>query len=102
MLCYNITKNDHAFLIMHSFDRRAKPCGSISQQRFHVNTMFKQLFIPGVIGIALTGAASAATLTVVTSFSILDDFAREVSGDRITVQSIVPGNGAVNAYYSQP
>jgi len=64
--------------------------------------MFKQLFISGVIGIALTGAASAAPLNVVTSFSILDDFARQVGGDRITVQSIVPVNGDVHAYEPKP
>ncbi|MGO3125598.1 MAG: metal ABC transporter substrate-binding protein [Advenella sp.] len=64
--------------------------------------MFKQLFISGAIGMAFISGASAAPLNVVTSFSIIDDFARQVGGDRVTVKSIVPANGDAHAYEPKP
>lgn len=67
-----------------------------------MHTVFKQLFISGAIGVAFMGSVSAATVNVVTSFSILEDFARQVGGDRITVKSIVPVNGDVHAYEPRP
>ena len=67
-----------------------------------MHTVFKQLFISGAIGVAFMGSVSAATVNVVTSFSILEDFASQVGGDRITVKSIVPVNGDVHAYEPRP
>ncbi|AHG65700.1 putative ABC transporter cation-binding protein [Advenella mimigardefordensis DPN7] len=67
-----------------------------------MHSVFKQLFISSAIGMALTGGASAAPLNVVASFSIIEDFAREVGGDRVTVKSIVPVNGDAHAYEPKP
>mgnify|MGYP000946999921 CR=1 FL=1 len=67
-----------------------------------MHSVFKQLFISSAIGMALTGGVSAAPLNVVASFSIIDDFAREVGGDRVAVTSIVPVNGDAHAYEPKP
>ncbi|HBP28283.1 MAG TPA: ABC transporter substrate-binding protein [Advenella kashmirensis] len=67
-----------------------------------MHIVFKQLFISGAIGMAFISGASAAPLNVVTSFSIIDDFARQVGGDRVTVKSIVPANGDAHAYEPKP
>ncbi|MGH8841917.1 MAG: metal ABC transporter substrate-binding protein [Advenella sp.] len=64
--------------------------------------MFKQLFISGAIGMAFMSGASAAPVNVVTSFSIIDDFARQVGADRVVVKSIVPANGDAHAYEPKP
>lgn len=65
----------------------------------------RQIFSSSMIGMALMGGtvgACAAPLNVVASFSIIDDFARNVGGDRITVKSIVPPNGDAHTYEPRP
>lgn len=67
-----------------------------------MHIVFKQLFISGAIGMAFMSGASAAPVNVVTSFSIIDDFARQVGADRVVVKSIVPANGDAHAYEPKP
>ena len=67
-----------------------------------MHIVFKRLFISGAIGMAFMSGVSAAPVNVVTSFSIIDDFARQVGGDRVTVKSIVPANGDAHAYEPKP
>jgi zinc/manganese transport system substrate-binding protein len=47
-------------------------------------------------------AASQDKISVVTSFSILADFARNVGGDRVAVTSLVGPNGDVHGYSPSP
>ncbi|MGO1767638.1 MAG: metal ABC transporter substrate-binding protein, partial [Advenella sp.] len=63
---------------------------------------FKQLFISSAISMAFIGGANAATLNVVASFSIIEDFVRNVGGDRVSVTSIVPVNGDAHSYEPKP
>lgn len=44
----------------------------------------------GIVAALLTGAAYAAPLPVVTSFSILGDVAKQIGGDRVAVQAWWP------------
>lgn len=53
----------------------------------------------GVVAALLTGAAYAAPLPVVTSFSILGDVAKQVGGERVTVQNLVGANQDSHAYH---
>ncbi|MCF7529397.1 metal ABC transporter solute-binding protein, Zn/Mn family [Neisseria lisongii] len=53
----------------------------------------------GVIAALLAGAAQAAPLPVVTSFSILGDVAKQVGGERVAVQSLVGANQDAHAYH---
>ncbi len=65
----------------------------------------KPLFLSAVLGAALLGSvpvAGAKTLNVVASFSIIEDLARNVGGDRVTVKSIVPVNGDAHTYEPRP
>ena len=53
----------------------------------------------GIVAALLTGAAYAAPLPVVTSFSILGDVAKQIGGDRVAVQSLVGANQDSHAYH---
>lgn len=53
----------------------------------------------GIVAALLTGAAYAAPLPVVTSFSILGDVAKQIGGDRVAVQSLVGPNQDSHAYH---
>ena len=53
----------------------------------------------GIVAALLTGAAYAAPLPVVTSFSILGDVAKQIGGERIVVQSLVGANQDSHAYH---
>lgn len=49
-----------------------------------------------------TGAASAESMKVVASFSIIADFARNVGGDRIELITLVGPNGDAHVYEPRP
>lgn len=53
----------------------------------------------GIVAALLTGAAYAAPLPVVTSFSILGDVTKQIGGDRVAVQSLVGANQDSHAYH---
>lgn len=53
----------------------------------------------GVIAALLSGAAYAAPLPVVTSFSILGDVAKQVGGERVAVTNLVGPNQDSHAYH---
>lgn len=52
--------------------------------------------------LALSSALSAAPIKVVTSFSILADFAREVGGDRVQVFALVGPDADAHAWQPRP
>ena len=52
-----------------------------------------------LIAALLTTAATAATLPVVTSFSILGDVAKQIGGERVSIQSLVGANQDTHAYH---
>jgi zinc/manganese transport system substrate-binding protein len=62
---------------------------------------FRLLILAGLAAASATSPASAqqvAKLRVVTTFSILGDFARSVGGDRVDVTTLVGPNGDVHVY----
>lgn len=68
-----------------------------------------KIVMPGVLALALATAAcageparSADGLRVVTTTEILADIARNVGGDRVTVDSIVPAGGDPHSYEPTP
>ncbi len=65
----------------------------------------KKLYLVGTAAvalIALTGMASAKTLKVVASFTVLADVAKQVGGDNVEVTSIVPPDGDPHEYEPTP
>ena len=52
-----------------------------------------------LIAALLTTAATAAPLPVVTSFSILGDVAKQIGGERVSIQSLVGANQDTHAYH---
>ncbi|MFD1745349.1 zinc ABC transporter substrate-binding protein AztC [Rhizobium helianthi] len=68
--------------------------------------MFRALrFAAYVSTVALcsyASAASAADLKVVASFSILADLAKNVGGDRVEIQTLVPVDGDAHVYEPKP
>ena len=60
------------------------------------------LFAISILLNALTAAASGNKLKVVTSFSILADFACQIGGDAVEVVSIVPENSDPHVYQPTP
>ncbi len=58
-----------------------------------------------VLGAAFLGnpaAAQGKPLNVVASFSVIADFAKNVGGDRVAVESIVPVNGDAHTFEPRP
>lgn len=53
----------------------------------------------GVVAALLSGAAYAAPMPVVTSFSILGDVAKQIGGERVSVQNLVGPNQDSHAYH---
>ncbi|MDX8509778.1 metal ABC transporter substrate-binding protein [Mesorhizobium captivum] len=66
----------------------------------------KRLTLLGTVAIAaliaLSGAASAKTLKVVTSFTVLGDIAKQVGGSNVEVKNIVPPDGDPHEYEPTP
>ena len=66
----------------------------------------KRLTLLGAVAtaalIALAGAASAKTLKVVASFTVLADVAKEVGGSNVEVKTIVPTDGDPHEYEPTP
>lgn len=69
----------------------------------------KNLLTCFTLALALLGAARAAEtappaapLRVVASFSILADMARQIGGDEVSVQSLVPAGGDAHVYQPNP
>lgn len=52
-----------------------------------------------LIAALLTTAATAAPLPVVTSFSILGDVAKQIGGERVSIQNLVGANQDTHAYH---
>ncbi len=50
------------------------------------------------LGSAVAGAAEAAPLEVVVSFTVLSDLTHEIAGDRVAVKSLVGPDGDVHVY----
>ncbi|WP_253353843.1 metal ABC transporter solute-binding protein, Zn/Mn family [Neisseria perflava] len=53
----------------------------------------------GVVAALLSGAAYAAPMPVVASFSILGDVAKQIGGERVAVQNLVGANQDSHAYH---
>jgi zinc/manganese transport system substrate-binding protein len=51
---------------------------------------------------AMSTARAQAKLNVVTTFSILDDFVKQVGGDRVAVKSLVGANSDIHVYTPAP
>ncbi len=65
-------------------------------------TMRRFWFIGLVLAVAIFPARAQDRLDVVTSFSILGDFARNVGGERVNVTTLVGQNGDVHVYTPAP
>ncbi|MCS4090648.1 zinc/manganese transport system substrate-binding protein [Rhizobium sp. BK176] len=59
------------------------------------------VMIPALVALS-TSSASAATLKVVASFTVLADVVRQVGGDRVTVTSLVGPNGDPHEFEPSP
>lgn len=59
------------------------------------------VMIPALVALS-TSSASAATLKVVASFTVLADVVRRVGGDRVTVTSLVGPNGDPHEFEPSP
>lgn len=62
---------------------------------------FKSATLAGVILLA-PAAAKAEDLKVVTSFSIIEDFARQVGGNRVAITNLVGPDGDAHVYEPKP
>lgn len=51
-----------------------------------------------VMGLAFSGSLWAETLPVVSSFSILGDVAKQIGGERVSVNNLVPADGNAHGY----
>ena len=63
---------------------------------------FKSICAAFALGIALTGAAHAEKLKVVTTFTVIADIARNVAGDAANVESITRPNAEIHEYQPTP
>ena len=63
--------------------------------------LFFSVMIPALVAFSTT-SASAATLKVVASFTVLADVVRQVGGDRVTVTSLVGPNGDPHEFEPSP
>lgn len=52
-----------------------------------------------LIAALLTASATASPLPVVTSFSILGDVAKQIGGERVSIQNLVGANQDTHAYH---
>src|SRR5471032_268633 len=60
------------------------------------------IFLALVVSATLSPARAQDRLNVVTSFSILGDFVRNVGGERVSVTSLVGPDGDVHVYTPAP
>ena len=70
-----------------------------------MHPLSRPTWLAAAIACAFVGpqaAAQAEPLQVVASFSIIGDFARNVGGDRVQVQTLVPVNGDAHVYEPKP
>ena len=55
-----------------------------------------------ILSIGMTSVASAKTINVVASFTVLADVVQNVGGDHVKVKSLVPPNGDPHDYEPSP
>jgi len=67
-----------------------------------MSRLLKLAAMVSVITLTHTAMASAETLKVVASFSIIADFARNVGGDRVDITTLVGPNGDAHVYEPKP